>query len=1023
MMKRIVSILVALIIALPVLSQSIIQKGVTYRYNGKNPRTPIGGVYIKPISADNGVVSDASNGSFSVILKNLTMGARIGKVKVTKQGMMVFNQMAVDEWSVRKEPLCLILCDANEFQKQKKNLIAIGEREAKRKYDNKLAELKKENETQKIKLDDYYNQLDSLEKEYQNALKHMDEYADVFARIDESEIDSIAQRAIELFNNGAIEESIKMFEEGNYLKKLDDALRVKSQTKSMRQLADSVESLAERDIEKYIGNIKAQIAAYKLSKDYPKTGETLKNLADRIQNPETIGEYLDFCYDQNRFQELELYAQKIISILGQVQNENKEEILAATYNCLGYLYSNTQRFSEGETMFKLAMSKYEQIAKVDHKGCELKIVILYNNLGLLYHNVKRFKESEAMYKAALEKCNKLIGKDSLTYESTLSMVYHNFASLYSDIKQISESDRMYRTACTIRKLLAKTEIPKYEQDLANSYNDYAMFCVDIHRFKEAEKLYNNAVSIYKHLVNENAEAYEPGLAKTYNNLGLLYSQTLRFNESEAILKSALAINERLVKANSQIYESQLAITYNNLAILYSITHNDEECEVMFKAALYLYIKLANVNPKVYEPNLAGLYNNLGVLYSKIFRYDESETMYMSALKIRERLTKIYPNVFDSELASSYNNLAMLYNEIRKFKECENLHKAALTIRERLAKVKPKIFNSDLAASYGSLSILYATLNRLDESAMMGKAAVNIYKHLICEEGEKVYEPQLAAVYNNLAIIYCKALNFKESEDMCNAAQSLYKRLVKDNPNAYEEDLARLYRNLADLYHDAKRFQESEDAYHKCLNAYFQLYERNPQKYTNAMAVCYYLLGYTMVENGKNNDAIYAFKESLKFVENIKDEEIVKKIYVVNILFVNILYVSCGDCEAAYVFNEKYLTNIKKLFENKKEIWKEDYCKVLTRQSLNANLMEKFSEGEQYSLKAIEVNPSHHSAYTNLAPALLFQKKINEAEKIYLQYKPELKGAFLDDFSLYERLNVIPKECEADVERIKKMLLE
>lgn len=54
-MKRIVSILVALIIALPVLSQSIIQKGVTYRYNGKNPRTPIGGVYIKPISADNGV--------------------------------------------------------------------------------------------------------------------------------------------------------------------------------------------------------------------------------------------------------------------------------------------------------------------------------------------------------------------------------------------------------------------------------------------------------------------------------------------------------------------------------------------------------------------------------------------------------------------------------------------------------------------------------------------------------------------------------------------------------------------------------------------------------------------------------------------------------------------------------------------------------------------------------------------------------------------------------------------------------
>ena len=113
-------------------AQTITQNGVSYRYNGKNPRTPIGGVYIKPVTADNGVVSNASNGSFSVVLKNLKMGSRIGNVKVTKQGMMVFNQQAVDEWNVRKDPLCLILCDANEFQKQKKNLIAIGEKQAKK---------------------------------------------------------------------------------------------------------------------------------------------------------------------------------------------------------------------------------------------------------------------------------------------------------------------------------------------------------------------------------------------------------------------------------------------------------------------------------------------------------------------------------------------------------------------------------------------------------------------------------------------------------------------------------------------------------------------------------------------------------------------------------------------------------------------------------------------------------------------------------------------------------------------------
>ena len=117
-MKLLLSFITTLLLIISAQAQTITQKGITYRYNGKKPRTFIGGVYIKPVSADNGVVSDEANGTFVMSLKNLQMGSRIGSVRVTKQGMMVFNQQAVEEWSVRKDPLCLILCDANEFQKQ-----------------------------------------------------------------------------------------------------------------------------------------------------------------------------------------------------------------------------------------------------------------------------------------------------------------------------------------------------------------------------------------------------------------------------------------------------------------------------------------------------------------------------------------------------------------------------------------------------------------------------------------------------------------------------------------------------------------------------------------------------------------------------------------------------------------------------------------------------------------------------------------------------------------------------------------
>ena len=46
-MQRTVSIILLFLMCLAIPAQTINQKGVTYRYNGKNKRTPIGGVYIR----------------------------------------------------------------------------------------------------------------------------------------------------------------------------------------------------------------------------------------------------------------------------------------------------------------------------------------------------------------------------------------------------------------------------------------------------------------------------------------------------------------------------------------------------------------------------------------------------------------------------------------------------------------------------------------------------------------------------------------------------------------------------------------------------------------------------------------------------------------------------------------------------------------------------------------------------------------------------------------------------------------
>ena len=976
-MKRIVSILVALIIALPVLSQSIIQKGVTYRYNGKNPRTPIGGVYIKPTSADNGVVSDASNGSFSVILKNLTMGARIGNVKVTKQGMMVFNQMAVDEWSVRKEPLCLILCDANEFQKQKKNLIAIGEKEAKKKYERELARLKKKNETQQLQLDDYYNKLDSLENEYQNALKHMDEYADVFARIDESEIDTLAQCAVELFNKGEIEESIRVLEKGNYMNKLDNALRVKLQAQELRLLADSAETLADKDIEEYVKTIKAQIAAYRLVNDYKNEGALLKGLADRIQSVELIGDYIVFCSRQNEFLNAEQYWWKIINILDKSKDSNKKELLMiAAYAGIAELYLRTNRFDKSESMFKSSLLIYERLSNEFKQNLGLEMVYIYSQLATLYLCMNRFEECEKTLKLAL------------TIQDSLSIEQGN-------------ANEKYFVAL---------------------YRSLGYFYRKSNRFFECEKNYKSALAIQKSLANNNTTAYEPDLAISYNDLAVLYLDTHRFQECEDMYKCALTIWNRLSKVNPKAYEPLKAVSCQGLAILYSYTHNYFKSEEMYKFALDILERLSIDNPKVYKPELASLYMNMATLYKDSNRFSECEKMYKSAIAIREKLVQDNVKAYEQDLAMSYMNLGNLYLETHRWDECEEMHKAALDIRERLAKENPQVYESDLAMSYVNLGNLYKVTQRFSECEKMYKYALAI-RECLAKDNFKLNESDLAILYNNLGGLYMDTHRFHECEEMYKSTLAIRERLSKENPKVYESDLASSYANLALLYNNTQRFAESETMYDASIKIYTQLYEENPLLYKKKLADSYYFLGFSMVDGKKYHEAIDVIEKSLELQEDIIKTDNDSLLWWSSLSCLVELYVNEKDYKSAMNYNERLLPLLKIMFLGNTEKYKRIYSDQLVAQSYCLNCLGEFTKGEQFSLNALQCDSSNHMAYTNLAAALLFQKNFSEAEKFYLQFKSEFKNVFLGDFSEYERLKVIPKECEADVEKIKKMLLE
>lgn len=179
----------------------------------------------------------------------------------------------------------------------------------------------------------------------------------------------------------------------------------------------------------------------------------------------------------------------------------------------------------------------------------------------------------------------------------------------------------------------------------------------------------------------------------------------------------------------------------------------------------------------------------------------------------------------------------------------------------------------------------------------------------------------------------------------------------------------------------------------------------------------------MIKNNKNHDAIVQFERSLKLCNNIKKDGADISLYVSSLGYLVDLYSNEKNYTKAYSYNEVLIPLLKVNYEENAQRWKTEYNNKSLNQSFYANLLGKFKEGEQYSLEAIKVDSTQHIAYTNLAAALLFQGRFEEAEKLYLKYKDEFRNGFIDDFAEFERLGVIPEERKADVERIKAILNE
>lgn len=237
-----------------------VERGCVLEYKGNAQKTPLSGVELNVKGAST-VTSDAK-GFFILKFPTQKPGQSIQCNEIYKSGFIIFNKDAVEAWRISnsQRTFRIIMCKENDFRALKKKYYGIFEKSYKKDYERQ----KQKAYAERKNVIELQTKLQQIEKDYEEKLSNINTYVETFARIDVSEMSSIEKEALQLVEDGHIEDGIKKFEE----------LRLGQQTKQQLdklqagvivvKAGQEIVNTAQQDLLALVEKIKTQIGLYNM---------------------------------------------------------------------------------------------------------------------------------------------------------------------------------------------------------------------------------------------------------------------------------------------------------------------------------------------------------------------------------------------------------------------------------------------------------------------------------------------------------------------------------------------------------------------------------------------------------------------------------------------------------------------------------------------------------------------------------------------------------------------------------------
>lgn len=645
-----------------------LQQGRTVEYNGKNAKTPLGGVQI--IAGGAYDISDR-DGRFTLDFTSLQNGASIRVIKIAKDGYVLFNKDAVDNWQVNdKIPFEIVLCEASHFDEMVAQYYNVSYKSYKEQYDSECARVRIIREQNKIQESEYQKQLSEITDAYQTLLSQIDKHAETMARIDLTSLSQVERDAIGLAQRGALDSAILLLESLSLPDKIEKTMGKLKEGKNLVSAGDSVLIVAKRDFQLLLSQKKTLLNLY-LTEGGLLNFKKAEALYIEIAMADTTNSenQLDcgyFLIQQNKFSQAEPFLKRALN--------SESPFLWCEANCsLGILYFYRNQYEESVKCYKNCLRYYDVVDSLSSccspNGIDSsdRYVIVSSksniliNLGNAYLYSGKYDQAKDSYKLSI----KLKESLNLVDDETMTQALINLGNLYYYTTKYKSAIKNYERALEIIRKDSTTtiEIGMFSA-LGELYNNLGSAYERNGDLLLGDKYMSKAIEHYKGLFEQSPQQYAPFLAMGMYNLGSLHESQQRIAQTDRDYRESLKYFQQIEDVENGTYLSEYAESCKNIGMFYSEIRNDSLAIVLLTRAIRLYDKLSVFTRQDYSLSEADIHFVLGDIF---FDYREktdylhmSQKHYKSALKLYKKLNKQSGVKYNGEIKDIERKLKQLH---------------------------------------------------------------------------------------------------------------------------------------------------------------------------------------------------------------------------------------------------------------------------------------------------------------------------------------------------------------------------